>query len=1055
MRRFLLLLVVASAISPCKAQIVASKVDDQQSALYRGRVARQYSRNFNGTPYWDNSGFGRGNIVFNGKYYENVLLNVDAVLGEVNVKFADNAVAVSPDRNQVPFFTKGERSWVNLNYLGVPDAREGFYEILYDGSESAVLKYVVKALHKDARDHRKSIGYDDPYYNPDILSYYESTTDYWLLSGEKLSRLNGKRSLLSHYKPRKKEIRDAIARSGLQTYGMAPELMYPSLMSVIEGPSDRGGRLAAAAMTWHESESSSIHIDVPSVGAQVLRAPVSESLPVEFFRDEKAAAIDFGDDGQSVRALYQNKVYQIGDPTKTPPSKARITGTVTDAATGEPLPGVAVWDDKTKTYSRTDDSGKYSISLPSGENALNFSEMTKQEVNLKVIIYGNGGLDVALNEKTTRLNSAYVSAESRMNHRTTKMGLERVNMKTLSKIPSAFGEGDIIKAVLTLPGVKTVGEASGGINVRGSSSDQNLILFNDATIYNPSHLFGIFSAFNPGLVESVDLYKSSIPAEYGGRVSSVLHVKSKEGSVDKVKGSLGIGALTSRAHVEIPLFNGKTSIVLGGRTTYSDWMLGQIKNSDYKNGSAGFSDANIGITHRADSANTIQLFGYWSADKFAFNQDTTFRYNNLNASLRWQHKFRSGMTMTASAGADRFGNQLEDYPNYSEAYKLETSIDQAFMRLKFEKPSTSHNVAFGLEGIAYSLQGGHMTPYDETSLVLDDMLETEHAFQPSVYASDVWSLNRKFSIDYGLRVSSFFSKDMAKPYIGPELRLSGKYSFTPNFSFKAGANSLRQYIHLVSNTTTISPMDTWKLCDADIKPVDGWQGAGGLYWTVFDGKVDLSVESYWKQMWNYLDYKSGATLVMNEHLAEDLVTTRGKAYGIEFMARKSIGKLNGWLSYTYSRTFLQEMGDRGLGAINRGNWYRASYDMPHDFKLVGNYAFTARYSISANLDYSTGRPVTVPTGYYYYGGGYRLAFSERNSYRIPDYFRLDLALNVDPGHYLKQLTHMSVTVGCYNVTGRKNVYSVFYTTNEGRDLKGYKVSVFASQIPYINLNILF
>ncbi|MBO6220664.1 MAG: TonB-dependent receptor, partial [Bacteroidales bacterium] len=272
---------------------------------------------------------------------------------------------------------------------------------------------------------------------------------------------------------------------------------------------------------------------------------------------------------------------------------------------------------------------------------------------------------------------------------------------------------------------------------------------------------------------------------------------------------------------------------------------------------------------------------------------------------------------------------------------------------------------------------------------------------------------------------------------------------------KAGFNSMRQYIHLISNTTAISPMDTWKLCDADIRPVDGWQGAGGMYWTVFDGKMDLSLEGYWKNTWNVLDYKSGATLTMNDRLADDLVRTRGKAYGVEFMAKKTVGKLSGWASYSYSRTFLQEMEDRGINTINRGDWYSASYDKPHDFKLVANYAITARYSLSANVDYSTGRPVTIPVGYYYYGGGYRLAYSARNSYRIPDYFRLDLAINIDPGHSLKALTHTSITLGCYNVTGRKNTYSVYYSTDQGRNLKGYRVCVFATQIPYINLNILF
>ena len=391
----------------------------------------------------------------------------------------------------------------------------------------------------------------------------------------------------------------------------------------------------------------------------------------------------------------------------------------------------------------------------------------------------------------------------------------------------------------------------------------------------------------------------------------------------------------------------------------------------------------------------------------------------------------------------------------TEAYRLNTDIHQVFGRLKFETLAGNHTLSYGAEVVGFGLQGGHMTPFDENSFVLDRQLRTEYALQPSVYLGDTWRIDEKISLEYGGRLSSFLAMDPAKFYFGPEFRMSAKYSFTPNLSVKAGANTLRQYIHLISNTSSISPMDTWKLCDADIKPVTGWQGAGGIYWTVFNGRVDLSAEAYWKNTWNYLDYKSGALLVMNENLADDLVRTKGKAYGVEFMARKSVGKLNGWLSYTYSRTFLKEMEDRGSNTINGGDWYKTAFDKPHDFKMVANYALTARFSLSANVDYSTGRPVTVPVGWFKYGGGYRLAYSERNGYRVPDYFRLDLALNIDPGHYLKKLTHMSVTLGCYNVTGRKNAYSVFYTTSGGRNIQGYKVSVFATQVPYINLNLLF
>ncbi len=259
---------------------------------------------------------------------------------------------------------------------------------------------------------------------------------------------------------------------------------------------------------------------------------------------------------------------------------------------------------------------------------------------------------------------------------------------------------------------------------------------------------------------------------------------------------------------------------------------------------------------------------------------------------------------------------------------------------------------------------------------------------------------------------------------------------------------------MISNTTSISPLDTWKLTDEKVKPQNGWQAATGLYWTMA-GQYDVSLESYYKKMYNYLDYKSGAVLSMNENLVDDLITTQGKAYGVELMIKKPIGKLNGWISYTYSRTMLKEMEDRGTNTINRGEWYNAPHDKPHDLKMVGNYKFTHRYSISVNLDYSTGRPVTIPISKYMYAGGYRLFYSDRNAYRIPDYFRLDIAMNIEPSHYLKQLTHMTVTFGVYNVTGRKNAYSIYYTTNGGTKIEGHMLSVFATQIPYINLNLKF
>lgn len=786
---------------------------------------------------------------------------------------------------------------------------------------------------------------------------------------------------------------------------------------------------------------------------------VTDELPAGYFNTGTAAVNDellkqMTDRNEMV--TFQNKVYEIGEPQEGRSGKVWVTGIITDISSGEPLTGVAVYDDRTGAYSLSDVSGFYRIQLPVGEGVINFSGYSMEDLHLNVIVYGDGGLDVLMKEKVTSLKGAVVTAEGRSAHRDARMGIERIRAGEISKVPAVFGESDVLKVVLTLPGVKTVGEAATGFNVRGGSVDQNLIMLNDGTIYNPSHMFGIMSAFNTDAIGEVELYKSSIPAEFGGRISSVLDIRGREGSSKQLTGSLGLGLLTSRLNLEGPIGK-KLTFILGGRTTYSNWILNLLpENSGYAGGKASFNDINLGVTYHVNTRNTVQASGYWSRDSFAFSGDTTFRYSNLNASLKWRSNFSDRHSMELTAGIDHYGNVLQDTFNAWESYLLDTDVNQAFTKLNFKSIlSDAHTLQYGLNAIVYDLNPGTLNPFGAVSIVLPRSLDRQRALEPALYVSDTWNVSEALSFDGGVRLSGFFDMASNAGYAAPEWRLSGKYSFSPNFSLKAGVNTMRQYIHLISNSSSISPMDTWTLSSDRIRPQDGWQAASGLYWTVADGKVDLSLEGYFKRMSNYLDYKSGAILSMNENLADDLVTTRGKAYGVEFMAKKSVGKLNGWLSYTYSRAFLQEMEDRGVETINGGAWYCAPHDKPHDVKLVGNYKFTHRYSLSFNLDYSTGRPVTIPVGKYNYGGGIRLAYSDRNSYRIPDYFRLDLAMNIEPGHYLRKLTHMSLTFGVYNVTGRKNAYSVYYSTSGGYRAQGHMISVFATQIPYVNLNLKF
>ena len=787
---------------------------------------------------------------------------------------------------------------------------------------------------------------------------------------------------------------------------------------------------------------------------------VFTSLPSGWFDDGRSLTDDSGLQQylaeQSAVVTFQNKVYEIGESSAGRRGKVYVSGHVRDISSGEPLTGVSVYDDKTGAYTVTDGSGFYRLALPVGDNFLNLSGYSLDDMRLTLKVWDDGTLDVVMKEKVLALTGAVVSADAVSHHRDAKMGIERVRMEVINKIPSAFGEGDIIKAVLTLPGVKSVGEASSGFNVRGGSTDQNLILFNDGTIYNPTHLFGIFSAFNPDIVSEVELYKSSIPAEFGGRISSVLDVRSREGNANKIAGSAGIGLLTSRLHLEGPLVKGRTTFIVGGRTTYSNWLLNLLpKDSEYAGGQASFSDINASLTHKINEDNTLQAYAYWSRDGFDFAIDPAFRYSNLNASLKWRSRLSGRLNLTASAGYDQYGARLENSlgKNVRSGYAVNTQIRQGFAKLNFRYAlNDAHNLSYGANLVFYHLQPGAMTPlYDpENSLVRTWNIDGQNALEPAVYVSDSWTVSPQLTLEGGVRLSTLLALHPAKFYANPEFRLSGKYSLRDNLSLKAGFNTMSQHIHLISNTSSVSPIDTWQLSTDRIRPQTGWQAAAGLYWTVAGGAVDLTLEAYYKRTAHQLDYKSGATTLMNPHLADDLVETYGKAYGVELMAKKTSGKLTGWVSYSYARSQLREMQDRGVETINGGAWYNAPHDKPHEVKLVGNYKFTHRYSLSVNLDYATGRPVTLPIGLYQYGGGWRLAYSQRNTYRIPDYFRLDLAINIDPGHYLRQFSHMSWTIGVYNVTARKNAYSVFYNTGGS-----YMLSVFACPIPYINLNLKF
>ncbi|MBS1533427.1 MAG: carboxypeptidase-like regulatory domain-containing protein [Bacteroidetes bacterium] len=780
-------------------------------------------------------------------------------------------------------------------------------------------------------------------------------------------------------------------------------------------------------------------------------------------------------------ATSENKLYSIGNPNSHFKGRVTLAGYIRDASSGEAVIGTSIYEPETRTRVTTDQFGYYSITLPAGRYVLSIRAPSMKDTRRQVALYGNGNLNIDMQQQVIALKEVKISADKVANVRSTEMGVAKLDVKSIKQVPTVFGEADILRVVLTLPGVETVGEASTGFNVRGGSADQNLILLNGSTIYNPSHFFGFFSAFDPDLVQSIELYKSSIPEKYGGRLSSVLDITERDGNSKKFTGSAGIGLLTSRLNIEGPIQKDKTSFIFGARTTYADWLLKALP-STYKNSSASFYDLDLNIAHHIDDHNTLYLSGYLSHDGFRLNSDTDYSYGNRNALLKWKHNFSNKLFGVVAAGVDNYGYNISSRANPVNAYKFGFDITQFTLKTDFTYYiSPKHTLSFGLSSIHYKIDPGSNEPLGAASQTAPVTIPAERALESTLYIGDKYDITQALSASLGLRYSlynylgpqlvrqyapgvarisgnavdsTYHGNGVINTYGGPEVRASLRYIVNDDVSLKAGYNTLRQYINLLSNTTAISPTDIWKLADPNIKPQTGDQISLGVYRNFASNTIETSIEGYYKHMSNYLDYRSGATLVLNPHIETDVVETKGKAYGIEFLVKKTAGQLNGWISYTYSRILLKEDDPGGGIPINGGNWYPSNYDKPHALNLIGNYRFTHRYSFSVNTVYSTGRPITYPIGEYYYDGAERVLYSDRNQYRIPDYFRMDISVNMDGNHKVHQKFHNSWTFGIYNVTGRNNAYSTYFV-EQGGNIQGYQLSIFAHPIPFVNYNIRF
>jgi hypothetical protein len=774
------------------------------------------------------------------------------------------------------------------------------------------------------------------------------------------------------------------------------------------------------------------------------------------------------------------KVYEIGSGGT---GRATLAGHIRDLKSGEPVIGASIYSESPNVGASTDQFGYYSLTLPVGRYDLKVRGVGIKNTKRQVVLRGNGKLEIEVEEDIVALKEVIIEAEKDKNVSGMQMGLEKLDIKTMRQVPTAFGETDLLRVVLTLPGVKSVGEGSTGLNVRGGATDQNLILFNDATIYNPSHLFGFFSAFNPDILQGVELYKSAIPAKYGGRLSSVLDITTREGNKKKFSGSGGVGPLTSRLTLEGPLVKDKSAFIISGRASYSDWILKQLNDKNFSQSSASFYDLTAYVSHEFNEKNSVYATYYSSTDRFRLASDTTYRYLNQTASLKWRHTFTNKFYGVLTGTFSHYDYDITSESNKVNAYQLKYSIDQPALRADFSFfPNAQHTIDFGVSSQLYRVAPGSFTPLGEGSLVTPNILPKEQGLESAIYLSDRFDITPRLSLSVGLRYSlyqalgprdvyqyapgesrtentlldtvHYASGKTIATYHGPEYRLSARYSLNDRSSVKAGYTRTRQYIHQLTNTASVSPTDIWKLSDGNVRPQIGDQVSVGYYRNFKNNTIEASVETYYKSLRDFVDYKSGATLILNSHIETDIINAQGKAYGVEVFVKKLTGKLNGWVGYTYSRSLVRANAGTPADIINGGNYYPSNFDKPHDFTMVGNYRLSRRFSTSLNLTYSTGRPITLPLAEYYVGNSYRVYYSDRNAYRVPDYYRADIAINIEGGHKVKKLAHSSWTLGVYNLTGRRNPYSIYFKSVNGQ-IKGYQLSIFGQPIPTVTYNFKF
>ncbi|GHB45178.1 TonB-dependent receptor [Mongoliitalea lutea] len=764
----------------------------------------------------------------------------------------------------------------------------------------------------------------------------------------------------------------------------------------------------------------------------------------------------------------------------------RISGRLIDQISGEPLVGATVTIRELNKTEVTNTNGSFFLVLDRAEYTLEFRYVGYETIIYPIIAVGEGRISLTMIQEDFTLDDVVIfGRDPEKNLRSTEMGAISINMNTLKELPPFLGEVDIIRSIATLPGVSQVGEASSGLNVRGGGADQNLIMFAGAPIYNPSHLFGLFTAFNPDVVNDFTLYKAIIPTRYGGRGSSILDITPKSGSLDTWGGDMMAGSVSGKLSINGPVVKDKISAKVGFRGSYINWLLNSLNNPELRTSQANFNDVNGILYGEINENHNITYSFYRSYDDFALASDTTISWTNLSHSIRYNGKLSEKFFVDAIGFYTFYDFSIFNRSGINN-FDLKSGIEDVGARLNFTYNLGDRNkLFFGADTKNITINPGELIPGTNENgemSVLPQLVQPEFARESGVYFQHDFEIGEKLGFSYGLRYDSYqyfgprtvrsyapnlpinsanvigertyADGEVIQSYDGFGPRASFRYSINSKTSIKGGYNKMYQFIHLISNTATIAPTDVWKLSDEFIRPQIVDQYSLGLYKNFKGNIFETSFEVYYKDIQNVVDYKDGARLLLQNNLETEIIPGVGQAYGVEMYVKKNLGRLTGWLSYTYSRALRRVLTPFEEEIINDGNWFPANFDKPHDLTLIGNYKLASNVSLSGTFFYSTGRPVSFPEAKFDFAGNSLAFFRDRNLQRIPDFHRLDLSLNFQlkgKGKFYEG----DWTFAVMNVYGRKNPFSIFFADQAGSPPQAYRLAILGVPLPTLSYSLKF